>query len=72
MEILERPARSTDRLARAAEQIAQAARRPSGALENEQPPLPSDEKPERPEEIVGVMVVDKGENEIDDCEGEEG
>jgi hypothetical protein len=52
--------------------MAQAVPRPSGALENEQPPLSPDKMPEAPEEIVGVMVVDEGKNEIDDGEGEKG
>jgi hypothetical protein len=72
MEILERLARSTERLARAAEQIAQAAPSPSGGLENEQRLLPPDEMPATPDKIVGVMVVDESENEIDDDEREEG
>ena len=51
IEILERLARSTERLARAAERIAQAAPRPSGARDNEQPPLPPDEMPATPERL---------------------
>jgi len=72
LEILERLARSTERLARAAEQIAQALPRSSGVLEDEQPHLLPDEMPATPEQIVGVMVADESENEMDDGEGEEG
>jgi hypothetical protein len=63
MSILERLAQNTERLAQAAERL-EAALRPLAAQQSEQPSLPPDEMPERPEEeVVGVVVIDEGDEE---------
>lgn len=57
---------SAERLARAAERMAEVTLRTSVSESERQ-----DEILERPGDVVGVMVVDEGEDEVNDGEGEE-
>jgi hypothetical protein len=61
--ILERLAQSAERLAQAAERLAEAAVRSPGAQEGGKNLPGQNEMLERPGEVVGVMVVDDGEDE---------
>lgn len=58
---MERPARSTERLAQAAEQMAIATARVRGTGGSEQGP--ERQEPEPVAEVLGVVVVDEGEEE---------
>ena len=62
MEILERLAQNAERLARAAERL-EAAVRPLPAQQSEQQRERQAEELERGGEVVGVVVVDEGEEE---------
>ena len=62
MEILERLAQNADRLARAAERL-EAAVRPLAAQQSEQQRERQAEELERGGEVVGVVVVDEGDEE---------
>jgi len=62
MEILERLAQNAERLARAAERL-EAAVRPLAAQQSEQQRERQAEQLERRGEVVGVVVVDEGDEE---------
>ena len=62
MEILERLAQNAERLARAAERL-EAAVRPLAAQQSEQQAQRQAEELERRGEVVGVVVVDEGDEE---------
>ncbi|MBV9499149.1 MAG: hypothetical protein JO138_07230 [Acidobacteriaceae bacterium] len=62
MKILERLAQNAERLARAAERL-ETAVRPLAAQQSKQQPEPQGEELDRPGEIVGMVVVDEGDEE---------
>jgi hypothetical protein len=61
--IVERLAQSADRLAQAAERLAEVTVRLSAAQESELGPERQDEELERAGEVVGMVVVNEGEEE---------
>lgn len=63
IQVVAQLAMSAEKLAQAAERLIEAAVRLSGARESTQEPEAQDEILERAEEVVGVMVVDEGDEE---------